>query len=130
MQKEIEILAKYEPWFHSAVYADYMRALWQSDFDILIPIYEKWTGVKADGNMTCSKCKLNFIRKLGKLYYKNKEEYEKQSKYTKGESHSKEREEDRQHNPTGTTNNKQQSKRSCNTTGQRCQPKANKNTKK
>ena len=129
MQKDLEILAKYEPWFHSAVYSDYMRALWKSDFDILIPIYEKWTGAKAKGNMTCPKCKLNFIRELGKLYYKNKE-YEKQSKQTEGESHSEERESIRQTDPTGTSNNRQQSKRSGNTSCKGSKSKTNKSTKK
>ncbi len=85
MEQDINILSKYESWFHSAIYSDYIRALWQRDFDVMIPIYEKWTNKKADTNFNCSKCKLNFIKKLGKLYYKNKEEiknkeYEKQPK--------------------------------------------------
>lgn len=76
MKKDLEILAKYENWFYTATKCDYIRALWESDFNILVPIYEKWTGSKANINNGCSKCKLDFIKKLGKLYYKNKEEYE------------------------------------------------------
>ena len=76
MEKDLEILSKYENWFYTAIYSDYIRALWEKDFEVLAPIYEKWTGLKANLNGSCGKCKLTFIKKLGKLYYKNKEEYE------------------------------------------------------
>lgn len=123
MKKDLEILEKYEPWFHSAVYADYMRALWKSDFDVLVPIYEKWTGRKITNNFTCSKCKLNFIREFGKLYYKNKEEYEKQSKQKAREI---------SHNANGGREGdiECKGKRNSNPTGQRRQPKADKGAKK
>ena len=74
MIKDIEALAKYESYFYSATKADYIRALWDSDFAILIPIYEKWTGQKSNVNKQCGKCKLEFMKKFGKLYFKNKEE--------------------------------------------------------
>ena len=74
MKEDLQILSKYESWFHSALYCDYIRALWDSDMAILITIYEKWTGQKANMNNACAKCKLEFMKKFGKLYYKNKEE--------------------------------------------------------
>lgn len=73
MKNDIEQLKKYEPYFHSAINCDYIRALWDSDMKILISIYEKWTGTKYTGCMTCAKAKLTFMKKLGGLYYKNKE---------------------------------------------------------
>lgn len=124
MEKDLQILQKYESWFHSAIYSDYIRALWKSDFDVLIPIYEKWTNIKVDTNFSCGKCKLNLIKKLGKLYYKNKEEYEKQSEQKARES------KEIQCDKGRASDGGRQSKRSCNITGQRRQPKANKGTKK
>ena len=73
MKNDIEILSKYESWFYSAVHCDYIRALWDNDMKILIPIYEKWTGKKNNVNKSCGKCKLNFMKEFGKLYFKNKE---------------------------------------------------------
>lgn len=124
MKTDLEILEHYESWFHSAIYSDYTRALWKSDFDVMLPIYVKWTGTTPNINYNCSKCKLNFVKRLGKLYYKYKEEYEKQSEQKSGQSKEIQRNEGRE------GDNRRQSKRSGNTTGQRCQPKANKGTKK
>lgn len=76
MEKDLEILSKYENWFYTAVKSDYIRALWKTDFDVLIPIYEKWTGLKSNINTTCGRCKLTFMKRFGELYFKNKEEYE------------------------------------------------------
>jgi hypothetical protein len=76
MKNDLEILAKYESWFYSAVHCDYIRALWDSDMKVLVPIYEKWTGQKANMNGACSKCKLTFMKKFGVLYFKNKEKME------------------------------------------------------
>ena len=76
MRNDIELLKKYESWFHSAIECDYIRALWDSDMKILVPIYEKWTNSKFDGNSKCPKCKLDFMKKLGQLYFNNKEKME------------------------------------------------------
>lgn len=76
MKNDLEILSKYESWFYSAVYSDYIRALWDSDFKILLPIYEKWTGKKSNVNKQCGKCKLTFMKEFGELYFKNKEKME------------------------------------------------------
>lgn len=76
MKNDLEVLAKYESWFKSALYCDYIRALWERDFAVLIPIYEKWTGKKSNVNKQCGKCKLEFMKKFGKLYFNNKEKME------------------------------------------------------
>lgn len=76
MKNDIQVLSKYESWFTSAVYHDYMRAIWESDIKILLPIYEKWTGNKINLSSACGKCKLEFMKKLGKLYFNNKEKIE------------------------------------------------------
>lgn len=101
MKNDLEILSKYESWFYTAVNSDYIRALWKDDFDVLVPIYEKWTNTKSDVTMNCSKCKLSFIKKLGKLYYKNKEEYA-----NKSNSESREKEEPHKCRRKGDTGHK------------------------
>ena len=75
MLNDLEKLKKYESWFNSAINSGYIRALWKSDFDVLVPIYEKWFGVKANVCMGCGKVKLEFMKKLGIMYYKKLEEY-------------------------------------------------------
>lgn len=76
MENDLKKLEKYESWFLCAIKSDYTKALWKSDFDILIPIYKKWTNESTTNiNFGCSTCKLNFIKKLGKIYFKKKEEY-------------------------------------------------------
>lgn len=123
MKTDLEILDHYESWFHSAIYSDYTRALWKSDFDVMLPIYVKWTGTTPNINYNCSKCKLNFVKRLGKLYYKYKEDYEKQSKQ-------KAREISHNGNGSGEGNIECKDKRNSNPTGQRRQPKADKGAKK
>ena len=130
MKNDLLILKKYESWFHSAIYANYTRALWQSDYNVLVPIYEKWTGTSAKINMSCSKCKLDFVKRLGKLYYKNKEEIENKEKYEKQSEPQAGESKEIQRNEGRASDGRRQSKRSGNITGQRRQPKANKGTKK
>lgn len=73
MREDIERLSRYESYFNSAIHADYIRALWDSDMKLLISIYEKWVGNKYTGCITCGKAKLDFMKRLGELYFKNKE---------------------------------------------------------
>lgn len=77
MINDLDILKKYENHFRSAINSNYCRAIWKSDIDVLVSIYTKWTNTKPNLNMSCSKCKLDFIKKIGKLYYTKLEEYEK-----------------------------------------------------
>ena len=77
MKEDLNKLNKYESYFKTAINSDYCRALWKDDFDILTTIYKKWTGEEIITNMNCNTCKLKFMKKLGKLYFKYKEEYGK-----------------------------------------------------
>lgn len=84
MCKDLKILSEYESFFYTAVNSDYVRALWKSDFEILIPIYEKWTNTKADVNVNgCGTCKLKFMKKLGTLYFQKKEQLNNKEKNVK-----------------------------------------------
>jgi hypothetical protein len=75
MKKELKTLEKYENHFRTAIKFDYYTALWQADFDIIVPIYRKWTKDNNKIILSCGKCRLDFIKKMGELYFKNKEIY-------------------------------------------------------
>lgn len=79
--EEIQILDKYEDRFFSAINAQYIRAIWKSDVDLLKPIYERVTEQKYNMCMNCAASKLKFMKDLGKLYYahKNKEKNTKEN---------------------------------------------------
>ena len=78
MENDIEILDKYETYFHTAIECNYIRALWDDDLKIIIPIYERLFGTKYTGCCTCSSSKLALMKKLGKKYY----DIKKQAKET------------------------------------------------
>lgn len=80
MEKDLEVLKPYESNFRTAINSNYSKAIWQSDMNILIGIYYKWTNTKPSINMNCSKCKLDFIKRMGKLYFKKLEEYDEKRK--------------------------------------------------
>lgn len=123
MKTDLEQLKKYESWFSSALYYDYIRALWKADMDVLIPIYERWTGKKSNINGSCGRCKLEFMKKFGKLYFKNKEEYEREQEQVSGQTKGVS-------NTSGKTDTKRQSKRDSNNVGKGSEPKTNKGTVK
>ena len=123
MKDDLEKLEKYESWFHSAVYANYIRALWADDINIMKEIYTKWTSTEISINGSCGKCKLAFVKELGKLYYKNKEIYEREQEQTSGEPRL-------QSNPRGTSDNRCKGERSSNNVSKGRKPKTNKTTKK
>lgn len=64
-------LRKFENHFITAVKANYVRLLTSPQLSELIPIGEE-LGIKV-GDVTCSKCVLTFIQKIGKLYLEQKE---------------------------------------------------------
>jgi len=75
MKKELKALEKYENHFRTAIKFDYYTALWQSDFDIIVPIYRNRTDDNNKIILSCGKCRLDFMKKMGELYLKNKKEY-------------------------------------------------------
>lgn len=85
-EEEINKLQPYINQFYTALNADYARAIWQSDVDILLPILERVTGKRHKMCKYCPSSKLNLLKKLGKIYYewveqnKNIEDYGVQTK--------------------------------------------------
>ena len=92
MKNKLEILSNYENNFYTAIHSDYSRALWRNDFEVMLPIYEEWTGKQEYLNQNCSKCKLSFLKRLGKLYFKNKEEYARQQERNSNKKNKKQSE--------------------------------------
>lgn len=106
MKEELDKLEKYESFFRTAISSDYCRALWKDDFDVLIPIYKKWTGEEMVSNMNCGACKLKFMKKLGKLYFKYKEEYGTKSETNQEQSEQETRKTNVHSNKRGKRNSK------------------------
>ena len=78
MEEDIKVLEKYENYFHTAIKYDYIKALWDDDLKIIIPIYERLTEQKYTGCSYCSHSRLALMKKLGKIYY----DIKKQAKET------------------------------------------------
>lgn len=72
-EKEWEILEKYDDRFYTAVYCQYIRAIWESDLKLLLPIYERVTEGKCNVCINCSSGKLKFMTVFGKIYFEQKE---------------------------------------------------------
>lgn len=76
-EAEWQILKKYEDRFYSAIYCQYIRAIWKSDIEKLLPIYERVTEKKYSMCINCPSSKLKFMELLGKIYFKQKNNEEK-----------------------------------------------------
>lgn len=68
-------LRKYETWMYTAVKADYIRGLTATQMNDLIDIASE-LGIKHVNNH-CPKCNLDFVRKIGVLFFEQKEKMEK-----------------------------------------------------
>ena len=64
-------------YFTSAVVANYIRNIPADKLNDVRTIWEQAGGDKNVGKMTCGVCQLNFFRKVGKQYFKDKKELEK-----------------------------------------------------
>lgn len=73
-QEEISYLSNFERNFYTAMQANFTRAITESDITKMQEIYEKETGAKLQFCKHCASGIVPFLQKLGKLYYKAKEE--------------------------------------------------------
>lgn len=76
-REQIERLKPYEEYFTSAVVANYIRNIPADKLNDVRTIWEQAGGDKNVGKITCGVCQLNFFRKVGKQYFKDKKELEK-----------------------------------------------------
>lgn len=71
-KKQIEVLAQFESYFESAVIANYVRNIPADKIQIVKEIWEKASGEKVKEKLTCGACLLNFMKRVGSNYYKDK----------------------------------------------------------
>ena len=70
---QIEALAPFEAYFHTAIYADYSRHPGREN---LRKIYDIFTGATNDTRRfddNCQHCILHLIKDCGRIYYRDKE---------------------------------------------------------
>lgn len=70
---DMKILDGYEHSFRTAVENNYCRNFGTSQYKELNDVYERITGYRYKADMSCPHCALEFIRRLGQLYFKEKE---------------------------------------------------------
>ena len=71
-KKQIEALAPFESYFESATIANYVRNIPVDKIQTIKDIWEKASGEKVKEKLTCGACLLNFMKRVGQNYYKDK----------------------------------------------------------
>lgn len=77
---QMEVLAKYEPYFHTATKANYTRNPGRAGLTEMHRIFKSATGSAISLNTGCGHCIYNLVKAVGVAYYKDKEELEALSK--------------------------------------------------
>ena len=71
-KQQIEELAPYESYFESATIANYVRNIPGDKISKIKEIWEAASGEKVKEKLTCGACLLNFMKRVGSNYYKDK----------------------------------------------------------
>ena len=77
---QMEVLAKYEPYFHTATKANYTRNPGRVALQEMHGIFKSATNSAIRLNTGCGHCIYNLVKAVGVAYYKDKEELEALSK--------------------------------------------------
>ena len=75
-KEEFAIVSKWEMNILTAVRSKYLRNVGRSALDVLVPIYERATGTRRRVNSNCAACILEFLQRLGAIYFSDKAELE------------------------------------------------------
>ena len=78
-KEQLEFLSVYEDRFHTAIHLNYYRNVTNAALNKIANVYDEATGTKTNRNFGCSACIMNYLREVGKLYFKDKEEYNKKA---------------------------------------------------
>lgn len=73
---QIEILSKYEDYFHTATKANYTRNPGRTGLTEMHRIFKSATGSAISLNTGCGHCIYNLVKAVGVAYYKDKAEME------------------------------------------------------
>lgn len=83
-QEDIKYLEAYEQHFKTAINSNYTRNVVSSALDRMLEIYQKETGTSYRLCKSCTSSILNFLKQIGKLYFKAVQEG-KETKVTDNE---------------------------------------------
>lgn len=74
--EEYAAVATYETQLLTAIRSNYLRNVGRSGLAVLVPIYERVSGVKERVNSNCAACILGFLKRIGAIYFADKAEQE------------------------------------------------------
>ena len=72
-------LAKFETSFRYAIKSNFV-SIKTSEFGEFVTLYNQFFPPLKQSQMSCNTCRLNAMKKLGELYFQNKEYYEEKEK--------------------------------------------------
>lgn len=75
-QEEIATLSKWELNMRTAVRSKYLRHVGRMAIETMVPIYERATGYRIRVNSNCGACVLDFLQRMGAIYFADLEEIE------------------------------------------------------
>lgn len=81
-EKQFEYLKQFESNFFTSINHNYSTNVQSSDLDKMIKIYEEVTGSKVYMCKYCTSDVLNFLKRIGKLYFDKKEQVGKEQELT------------------------------------------------
>lgn len=84
-KKQIETLAPYEEYFETATVANYIRNIPGDKLAIIKSTWEEASGEVVRERLTCGVCLLNFMKRVGQNYYKDKKTIQKRNAKKKKE---------------------------------------------
>ena len=75
-KEDMKSLESYEYYFRTAIESNYVRNFGSKQYKALNDIYERITGARYKADIGCPHCALNFIKRLGSLYFEEKKRLE------------------------------------------------------
>lgn len=75
-QEEIATLSKWKLNMRTAIRAKYLRHVGRAAIETMVPIYERATGYRVRVNSNCGACVLDFLQRMGAIYFADLEEME------------------------------------------------------
>lgn len=75
-QNELEIVGRWEKNLRTAVRSKYLRHVGRMAIETMVPIYERATGYRVRVNSNCGACVLDFLQRIGNIYFADLEEIE------------------------------------------------------
>lgn len=75
-QNELEIVGRWEKNLRTAIRAKYLRHVGRMAIETMVPIYERATGYRVRVNSNCGACVLDFLQRIGNIYFADLEEIE------------------------------------------------------